>query len=82
MGNNNATYISQREANKLMLKDYPDVLNIDQMCEILSVSTKTGYKIIKSGSICCLKVGRAYRIPKAHLFSYLCIGMQTASAEA
>ena len=54
---NNATNISQREAYKLMLKDYPDVLNIDQMCEILSVSTKTGYKIIKSGSICCLKVG-------------------------
>ena len=48
-------YISQREAYKLMLKDYPDVLNIDQMCEILSVSTKTGYKIIKSGSICCLR---------------------------
>lgn len=82
MGNNNATYISQREAYKLMLKDYPDVLNIEQMCEILSVSTKTGYKIIKEGGICCLKVGRAYRIPKAHLFSYLCIGMQTASAEA
>ena len=79
---NNATNISQREAYKLMLKDYPDVLNIDQMCEILSVSTKTGYKIIKFGSICCLKVGRAYRIPKAHLFSYLCIGMQAASAEA
>ena len=43
---NNATNISQREAYKLMLKDYPDVLNIGQMCEILSVSTKTGYKII------------------------------------
>ena len=78
----NTTNISQREAYKLMLKDYPDVLNIEQMCEILSVSTKTGYKIIKEGGICCLKVGRAYRIPKAYLFSYLCIGMQTASAEA
>ena len=82
MGSNNAANISQREAYKLMLKDYPDVLNIEQMCEILSVSTKTGYKIIKEGGICYLKVGRAYRIPKAHLLSYLCIGLQTASAEA
>lgn len=82
MGNSNTSNISQREAYKLMLKDYPDVLNIEQMCEILSVSTKTDYKIIREGGICCLKVGRAYRIPKAHLFSYLCIGMQTASAEA
>lgn len=79
MGTNNASNISQREAYKLMLKEYPDVMSIDQMCEILSVSTKTGYKIIKEGSICCLKVGRAYRIPKAHLFSYLCIGCGNTS---
>ena len=51
--------------------DYPDVLNIDQMCEILSVSTKTGYALLKKGSIQHLKVGRSYRIPKAHLLTYL-----------
>ena len=32
------------------------------MCEILSISTKTGYRILREGKICCLKVGRAYRI--------------------
>ena len=66
--------ISQRDAYKLMLKDYPDVMSIEQMCEILSISTKTGYRILREGKICCLKVGRAYRIPKAHLFTFLCIG--------
>lgn len=78
------TVISQREAYRLMLKDYPDVMSIEQMCEILSVSTKTGYKLLKDGKICCLKVGRAYRIPKAHLFTYLCIGNQlhTSAQEA
>ena len=54
--------------------DYPDVMSIEQMCEILSISTKTGYRILREGKICCLKVGRAYRIPKAHLFTFLCIG--------
>lgn len=53
---------------------YPDVMSIEQMCEILSISTKTGYRILREGKICCLKVGRAYRIPKAHLFTFLCIG--------
>lgn len=76
MNTENTTVISQREAYRLMLKDYPDVMSIEQMCEILSVSTKTGYKLLKEGKICCLKVGRAYRIPKAHLFTYLCIGNQ------
>ena len=54
---NTASTISQRDAYKIMLKDYPDVMSIEQMCEILSISTKTGY-----------------RIPKAHLFTFLCIG--------
>ena len=68
---NTASTISQRDAYKLMLKDYPDVMSIEQMCEILSISTKTGYRILREGKICCLKVGRAYRIPKAHLFTSL-----------
>lgn len=80
MNTEKTTVISQREAYRLMLKDYPDVMSIDQMCEILSVSTKTGYKLLKEGKICCLKVGRAYRIPKAHLFTYLCIGNQISPA--
>ena len=57
-----------------MKSSYPDVMSIEQMCEILSISTKTGYRILREGKICCLKVGRAYRIPKAHLFTFLCIG--------
>ena len=70
---NTASTISQRDAYKLMLKDYPDVMSIEQMCEILSISTKTGF-ILREGKILSLKVGRAYRIPKAHLFTFLCIG--------
>ena len=63
--------LNPRDAYRVMLRDYPDVLNIDQMCEILSVSTKTGYALLKKGSIQHLKVGRSYRIPKAHLLTYL-----------
>ena len=71
---NTATIISQQEAYKLMLKAYPDVLTIQQMCEILGISTKTGYRLLREKKICCLKVGRSYRVPKVHLFTYLCIG--------
>lgn len=75
------TRISSKDAYKIMLKEYPDIMNIEQMCEVLCISTKTGYRILREGKICCLKVGRSYRIPKAHLFSYLCIGsIDTATA--
>lgn len=62
---------------RLMLKDYPDVMDIGQMCEALGVSTKTGYKLLKDGKIEYLKIGRAYRIPKAHILRYLKITCST-----
>ena len=57
------TVISQREAYRLMLKDYPDVMNIEQMCEILSVSTKTGYKLLKGGTSLPDSQGASFHIP-------------------
>lgn len=76
MGKSN---ISQKDAYKLMLKEYPDIMTVEQMCEVLGISTKTGYRLLREKKICCLKVGRAYRIPKAHLFTYLCIGGEETS---
>lgn len=72
MGTSN---LSQREAYRIMLKDYPDVMNAEQVCEVLGVGMKTCYRILKEGKITSIKVGRAYRIPKAHLLSYLVIGI-------
>ena len=71
MYENDGGLLSPRDAYRLMLKDYPDVMDIGQMCEALGVSTKTGYALLKKGSIQHLKVGRSYRIPKAHLLTYL-----------
>ena len=54
-----------------MFKDYPDVLDIEQVSHILNISTKTTYKIIKSGALSCLRVGRQIRVPKYFLMRYL-----------
>ena len=62
MYENDGGLLSPRDAYRLMLKDYPDVMDIGQMCEALGVSTKTGYKLLKDGKIEYLKIGRAYRI--------------------
>lgn len=56
---------------KPFFKDYPDVLDIEQMCRMLGISTKTGYKLIRDKKIVCLKVGRAYRILKVNVLAYL-----------
>jgi len=54
-----------------MFKGYPDVLNVKQVSEILEISTKTVYKLIKDGSLSSLKVGREFRIPKVMLMQYM-----------
>lgn len=54
-----------------ILKEYPDILTVEEMSRALGVSTKTGYKLLRENKIECIKVGRSYRIPKAHLLSYM-----------
>lgn len=56
---------------KAILKEYPDILTVEKMSRALGVSTKTGYRLIRDNKIEHLKVGRSYRIPKAHLLSYM-----------
>jgi len=60
-----------REVYQSVLADYPDVLTVEQLSAALGVSTKTGYRLIKEGEIRHLRIGRSYRIPKAHLLTYL-----------
>lgn len=55
-----------------MLKDYPDVLKIKQMCDALGgISTKTGYKLLRENRIESVKVGREYRITKSNVIDFL-----------
>ena len=60
-----------KKAYHIRLKDYPDVLNIEQLSEVLGISTKTGYRLLREGTINSIRVGRTYRIPKVYLLSYL-----------
>ena len=82
MNTERASKISKEKACRIMLRDYPDIMNIEQVSQILGVSTKTGYKLIKDGELCCMKVGRTYRIPKVHLLEYLCIGSRSQQQTA
>ena len=47
---------TMRDVYSVMLKDYPDVMNIEEMSRALGVSTKTGYKLLRTGKITAMKV--------------------------
>lgn len=57
--------------NKQQIKDYPDVLDMSQMCSLIGVGLTTGYKLIRSETIPSKKIGRAYKILKKNVVQYL-----------
>ena len=66
-----ATAITGREAYRIMFRDYPDVVNVNQMSKMLGISDKTAYALLRGNKIEHFKVGRTYKIPKIHILSYL-----------
>jgi len=63
--------ITSHDIYNIVFKEYPDVLDAKQVSQILGVSKKTVYKLIKDGAIESLKVGREFRVPKVTLMKYM-----------
>jgi len=63
--------ISTQELYSIVFKEYPDILDVKQVSEVLGISTKTVYKLIKDGSLSSLKVGREFRVSKVILMKYM-----------
>ena len=64
-----------QDAYKLMFPNYPDVVNVEQLCEMLGgISVKTGYRLLKTGAIKSFVIARRYRIPKINVIEYLEVG--------
>lgn len=62
--------MTKREFSR-QLKDYPAALTVAEVAEILRVSTKTVYNMIKSEKLFAVRVGREHRIAKSNLIDYL-----------
>ena len=63
--------ISSQELYNAMFKEYPDVLDVNQVSVLLGVSQKTVYRILREGKLSSLKVGREFRIPKVNVMKYI-----------
>ena len=64
--------MESQTAYKLLFADYPDVVNVEQMREMLGgICDTTASRLLRSGDIRRFIVGRRYRIPKLHILAYL-----------
>lgn len=55
------------------LKDYPDVLTVKDVADVLHIGINTAYSLLQTGELKSCKIGRIYRVPKAYLSEYLCL---------
>ena len=68
----NGVGLSKRDAYRLVFRDYPDVVTIEQMCQMLGgIGKKTGYRLLREKKIEAFKIGKSYKIPKIQIISYL-----------
>ena len=55
-------------------RDYPDVLDVCQASELLGVSTKQVYRMLKERTLPSVRIGRSHKIAKTNLIDFIRYG--------
>ena len=54
-----------------MLKEYPDVLTVEQVAQILHIGINAAYRLVNSQEIGYRRIGKSIRVPKVCVVDYL-----------
>lgn len=54
-----------------MFSEYPDVITVEQLMEMLHIGKNAAYALLKSGEIRTIRIGRRYIIPKRSIITYI-----------
>ena len=60
-----------QEGYNVMFVEYPDVVNVKQLQEMLGIGITLAYRLVRENRIKSFKIGREYKIPKANVIAYL-----------
>ncbi len=55
----------------LFFADYPDVVTLDELAEMLRISDKTAIKLLHDEKINSFKIGNEFKIPKYWVLVYM-----------
>jgi len=72
--------MTKKELTK-QFRDYPDVLTVNQASELLGVSTKQVYKLLKQEDIQSIRIGREHKIAKVNLINFIRHGSKSKQSE-
>lgn len=54
-----------------MFEKFPDVIDVQGLCDMLHISKKTAYRLLCNGQIPYRKIGRIYRIRKRDVIKFM-----------
>lgn len=54
-----------------MFNDYRDLLNVEEVCEILSIGKNAAYRLLASGKISCFRHNRVLKVSKESVIEYV-----------
>ena len=52
-------------------RDYPDVVSIEELQDMLHIGRNAAYDIVKEGKIKTIIIGKRYIIPKSSVINFL-----------
>lgn len=59
------------EMYSVMFRDYPDVVGVKELKNMLGLSDKKVYELIRSGLIPTIPCGKVYKVAKINVIDYL-----------
>ena len=54
-----------------MFENYPDVVTVKELCQMLQIGKNTAYELLNSRSLESIRIGRKFLIPKTYIVAYL-----------
>lgn len=59
------------EKTNTIFADYPDVVSISQLKEMLGIGKSVAYRLVQTNKIKSFRIGRIYKIPKKNIIDYI-----------
>lgn len=55
----------------MTLEQYPDILTVEELCEVLNVGANAAYELLNKSVIPAFRIGRRWKIPKEAVAQYI-----------
>ena len=60
-----------KNTNQELFKNYPDIISVEQLMEMLQIGKVLAYKLIEGKKIKAIKIGREYKIVKDSIITLI-----------